>query len=121
MIYYKLNGKYYIRSVHERVNQHPASKATSTNLSIASGLGKRLRLLLEPVLPVKKTKAMQNRFGASIMCWLNRKNPQPIPAGGEIPCLQNFLFNEATGIRERWKIDMQVIRNSNRLQHLYLL
>jgi len=120
LIYYELNGGYYIRSVPVKVKQHPASKVASSNLSIASATGKRLRLLLEPVLPVKKSKTMQNRFSGSIMRWLNQQQPQRLPAGGELPCLQHFLFNEATSVKERWKIDMQVTRKGNQLQHLHL-
>jgi hypothetical protein len=120
LIYYELNGGYYIRSVPAQVKQHPASKPASSNLTIASRTGKRLRLLLEPVLPVKKTKTMQNRFSGSIMRWLNQQQLQPLPAGGELSCLQNFLFNEATGVKERWKIDMQLTRHGSKLLQLHL-
>jgi hypothetical protein len=120
LIYYELNGGYYIRSVPAQVKQHPASKPASSNLTIASRAGKRLRLLLAPVLPVKMTKTLQNRFSGSIMRWLNQPQLHPLPAGAELPCLQNFLFNEATSIKERLKIDMQLTRSGSKLLQLHL-
>lgn len=116
LIYYEWNGGYYIRTVPERVNQHPASKPASSNLAIASNLGKRLRMLLQPVLPAKKTRDLQNRLAGGIMRWLNQQQGQPVSPGGELTCLQHFLFNEATSISARWKIKLPVNRSGNILQ-----
>ena len=120
VIYYELNGQYYMRSVPEKVNQQPASKVTSKHFAIASTAGGVLRRHLLPVLPFSRSKPMQNGFASAIARWLNATTTVPGQATTGVPDLQNFSFNAATSVSERWKIDMRITHDGSSLLQLHL-
>jgi hypothetical protein len=110
IIYYELNGGYYTRIAPGRIKQTPATKIRSSNFAIAAGANRVLRSLLLPALPFPKDKKMQNRFGGAIMKWLQLQTPEQLEPATSLPYLQDFQFNEATSIPERWKVAITVTK-----------
>jgi hypothetical protein len=120
IVYYELNGGYYLRTVPARVRQTAATKRRSSNFSFAVGASRVLRALLLPALPFPKDKKMQNRFGGAIMKWLKLQTIKQLASDHDLPFIQNFQFNDKTDLRGRWKIPMQVTKAGEGLLQLSL-
>lgn len=120
IIYYELNGGYYKRAAPGKVKQTKATKMRSSNFSIAAGANRVLRSLLLPALPFPKDKKMQNRFGGAIMKWLQCQTLEELKPSANLPYIHDFQFNEATSLRERWKIPLSVTREASDVLQLHL-
>jgi hypothetical protein len=120
VIYYKLNGGYYTRIAPGKIKQTAATKIRSSNFAIAAGANRILRSLLQPAIPFPKDKKMQNRFGGAIMKWLQLKTPEQLEPATNLPYLQDFQFNEATSIRERWKVPLTVNKQMGDVLQLHI-
>ena len=119
-IYYELNGGFYTRAVPAKVRQTKATKICSKNFAVAAGANRVLRSLLQPAIPFPKDKKMQNRFGGAIMKWLQLKTPEQLEPATNLPYLQDFQFNEATSIRERWKVPLTVNKQMGDVLQLHI-
>ena len=120
VIFYKLNGDYYLRTVPARVRQTKATKLRSSNFSIAVGAASVLRKLLEPAIPFPKDKKMQNSFGGAIMKWLKQETQKQLKPGVDLPYIQGFQFNEKTELRSRWKVTLAVTKIADNLIQLHI-
>lgn len=120
VIYYELNGGYYTRMAPAKVKQTAATKIRSSNFAIAARANRVLRSLLLPAIPFPKDKKMQNRFGGAIMKWLQRQTPEQLEQTTSLPYLQNFQFNEATSIPERWKVPLSVNKQISDVLQLHI-
>ena len=120
VIYYELNGGYYTRIAPGRIKQTAATKIRSSNFAVAAGANSVLRTLLQPAIPFPKDKKMQNRFGGAIMKWLQLQTPEQLEPAANLPYLQDFQFNEATSIRERWKVPVTVNKQTGDVLQLHI-
>lgn len=118
IVYYELNGGYYLRTVPSRVRQTAATKRRSSNFSVAVGAGRVLRALLLPAIPFPKDKKMQNDFGGAIMKWLKQETLNQLVPANHLPYIQDFQFNNKTDVRERWKVPLSVIKPDEGLLQL---
>lgn len=116
LIYYELNGGYYVRAAPSKVRQTKATQIRSGNFSVAARSGKVLRSLLQPAIPFPKNKTMQNLFGGAIMKWLQLQTPDQLEPAIKLPYLQDFQFNEATSLHDRWKVPLTVTKEAGVLQ-----
>jgi hypothetical protein len=116
----KRNGKYYAREKRNRIAQTPATKRCGGNFGKASGMGKILRPLLEPVLPFPKDQVMQRSFSGAINSWFSSNDIGSLSPQTSLPFLNAFSFNTATSIQERWKLPMEVTQPSGDLLQLLI-
>ena len=105
-----------MRTAPAKVRQTKATKIRSSNFSIAVGAGKALRNLLAPAIPFPRNKKMQNLFGGAIMKWLQLQTPEQLAPATSLPYLNNFQFNDATSLPERWKVALTVTKEAGILQ-----
>ena len=110
LIYYELNGSFYIRSLPEKVNQTAATKSRSSNLAVASKAGSILRGLLAPAISPFNDKHMQNMFAGAIMKWLKQNNVEQLQPTANLPYLQYFQFNNRCSLTEHCKIPITVTK-----------
>lgn len=120
VIYYELNGGYYIRKAPGKIKQTAATKIRSSNFAIAARANRVLRSLLQPVIPNPKDKKMQNRFGGAIMRWLQLQTPDQLEQADNLPYLGHFQFNDATSIPERWKVPLTVNKQIGDVLQLHI-
>ncbi len=120
IIFYQRDGKFFARTMPDKVKQSAATKIRSRNFGIASTSGKTLRKLLAPVLPFPKDKNMQSRFSGAIAKWLRLYDVNHIPLATRLPFLTNFNFNEKTSIKERWKVPIVVTQPANDRVEVYI-
>src|SRR5690242_570130 len=120
LIYYELNGGYYIRTAPGKIKQSAATKIRSSNFAVAAGANRLLRQLLQPAIPFPKDKKMQNRFGGAIMKWMKQQNPEQLQAGKKLPFIHDFQFNEATSLQERWKVELTVNQQKPNILKLHI-
>jgi hypothetical protein len=120
VIYYQLNGGYYMRMAPGSIKQTAATKIRSSNFAIAAGANRVLRSLLLLIIPFPKDKKMQNRFGGAIMKWLQLQTPEQLEPAPRLPYLSDFQFNEATSIRERWKVPLTVNKQAGDVLQLHI-
>ena len=118
VVFIKRNGKYYARSRRTRIRQTAPTKRCSGNFGRASSMGSTLRRLLEPVLPFPKSTVMQRGFSGSINRWFKYGDTGSLVPQTRLPAIQDFSFNEATGIAERWKLPLTVTRPNDELLEL---
>jgi hypothetical protein len=94
VIGYSRNGKYFLRSMPDKVKQTAATKRAARRFGIASRKGKLIRTAFCPHLAV--------RYDGSLV---NRLNKHFIQAGrNNFPDLQGFHFNRHTGLEKLFTI-----------------
>jgi len=94
VIGYRRNGKYFLRSMPDKVRQTAATKRAARQFGIASRKGKLIRKAFRPHLDV--------RYDCSLV---NRLNKLFIQAGPDsFPDLQGFHFNRHTGLEKLFTI-----------------
>ncbi|HEY1165683.1 MAG TPA: hypothetical protein VGE90_10965 [Chitinophaga sp.] len=94
VIGYRRNGKYFFRSMPDKVRQTAATKRAARSFGIASRKGKLIRRAFRPHLDV--------RYDCSLV---NRLNKLFIQAGpNNFPGLQGFHFNRHTGLEKLFTI-----------------
>jgi len=94
VIGYRRNGKYFFRSMPDKVRQTAATKRAARHFGIASRKGKLIRNAFRPHLDV--------RYDCSLV---NRLNKLFIQAGPDsFPDLQGFHFNRHTGLEKLFTI-----------------
>lgn len=104
--YYERLGEFYVRSRPKKVRQTKATKKSAGNFGLANCLSGKLREGLKPAIPHPADRQMMYRFTDALYQWLLQNEGNPIT--GDIAPLQQFHFNAATGIAERWKIPIDV-------------
>lgn len=104
VVFYKRSGTYIARAVPAEVKQSAATKLRSKNFGVAATAGRIMRQLLLPVLPFPKDKQMQSKFSGAIAQWLKQSDAATMPPSNAIPFVNDFSFNEATSVAERWKL-----------------
>jgi hypothetical protein len=98
------DGKYYYRSVPEKVRQTKATRLSSNNFGLASKAGKMIRRYLAASIPNATDRHMHKRLAGSIANWLGLFKGLPPQPTAEIPFVHHFNFNPETKLAERWKI-----------------
>jgi len=94
VIGYRRNGKYFLRSMPDKVRQTAATKRAARRFGIASRKGKLIRTAFRPYLNVRYDSALVNRL-----------NKLFIQAGPDnFPDLQGFHFNRHTGLEKLFTI-----------------
>jgi len=109
LIYYKVNGKNYVRSFPEKVRQSQATKARATLFGQASTLGAIIRNQLPGIMPFPKDKHMQTRLVTALYQWLvqmkNQNNAEPL----QPDALKGFLFAEQRpSVFHRWRVNLDL-------------
>ncbi len=120
VIYYELNGGYYMRAAPSKVRQTKATKISSSNFSVAAGAGRVLRNLLQAAIPFPKNKKMQNLFAGAIMKWLQLQSPEQLAPAMKLPYIQDFQFNESNSLHERWKVSLTLKKETGDLLQLQI-
>ena len=96
VIGYRRNGRYFFRSMPDKVRQTAATKRAARSFGIASRKGKLIRSAFRPHLDV--------RYDCSLV---NRLNKLVIQAGrNNFPDLQGFHFNRHTGLEKLFTIPL---------------
>jgi hypothetical protein len=120
IVFYQRSGTYIARTVPATVKQSAATKVRSKNFGIAAAAGRILRGSLQHALPFPKNKIMQSRFSGAITHWLGINDTGSLPPQTGLPFISEFSFNEATGIKERWKLPLTVTRVDEQLLQLQI-
>jgi len=90
VIGYRRNGKYFVRSMPEKVKQTASTRRAARHFGIASRKGKLIRKAVRPYLDM--------RYDGTLV---NRLNKLFIQAGRDhFPNLRGFHFNKHTGIEK---------------------
>ena len=118
LVMYTMNGKQVIRSLPGSVKQTKAMQARSRNFGVASRASRMLRLQLAPFLPYPKDRVMQNKFTGAISKWLGKREIAAVVPENNITTLAGFSFNAACSLRERWKVQPELLHPSNNLMQL---
>jgi len=94
VIGYRRNGKYFLRSMPDKVRQTASTKRAARRFGMASRKGKLIRKAVRPYLDM--------RYDGTLV---NRLNKLFIQAGpDQFPNLQGFHFNRHTGIEKLFVI-----------------
>jgi hypothetical protein len=120
IVFYQRSGTYIARTVPATVKQSAATRVRSKNFGIAAAAGRSLRCSLQQALPFPKNKIMQSRFSGAITHWLGITDPGGLPPQTGLPFISEFSFNEATGIKERWKLPLTVTKVDEQLLQLQI-
>jgi hypothetical protein len=104
VIHYEMNGKFYVRSRPSRVKRTVNMRKRSGNFGLGAVTGKLLRAGFGTVLTAELERESQARFGGAIAKWLGTALLKNIPQQEAIAVLEDFNFNESTGLRERCKV-----------------
>lgn len=88
VIGYRRNGKYFFRSMPDKVRQTPATRRASRRFGIASRKGKLIRRALCPNLNMRYDGTLVNRLNKLLL----QSGPDNVQA------LQGFRFNRHTGM-----------------------
>jgi len=108
LVYYELNGGYYVRSKPTRVNQTAATKASAARFGMAVRNGNAIRQQLLLLLPDAKDRRIMYRLNAAVYKWLLSPSfINPVP-NQPVDALTGFQFNEKTSWAERMKLPLQV-------------
>lgn len=107
LVYYELNGGYYIRSKPTNVRQTAATKASAGKFGVAVRIGKSVRSSLTPLLPDSKDRQLMFRLNTAIYKWLLTEPPANSFTHQAITSLAGFQFNERTTLAERLKLRLQ--------------
>lgn len=108
IIYYELNGGFYMRSKPVAVKQSKATKASAVSFGTAVRLSKHLRIALAVMLPDAKDRTLMYRLNSCIYKWLlsepqkNKASFQPVTELG------HFSFNESAALEERLRLSLDV-------------
>ena len=93
IIYYVVNGNYYMRTVPEYVEQTPASQASANVLGNASTMGRLQRESLVGFIPNAKDKDMQNRLTTAFQYFTYRQQGRVFCIQLVTDTLETFAFN----------------------------
>ena len=107
LVYYELNGQYYIRSKPKKVKQTAATKASAGKFGMAVRTGKSVRSALTPLLPNIKDRQLMFRLNTAMYKWLLTEPAVNFWTRQPIPMLAGFQFNEKTALAERLKLCLQ--------------
>jgi hypothetical protein len=108
IIYYELNGGFYMRSKPVAVKQTKATKACAGSFGMAVRMSKNLRIALAVMLPDAKDRSLMYRLNACIYKWLlsgpqkNKISFRPVTE------LDYFSFNESAALKERLRLSLHV-------------
>jgi len=117
LIGYRRNGRYFMRSMPETVQQSPATRRAATHFGAASRKGKLIRRAFLPLLQINPDGSFGNRLNKALI-------------QGSLPELQGLRWNKHTGISsffscppERspngsWKIPAQILPPAGTATHL---
>lgn len=108
LIFYSRNGKYFVKTAPEKVQQTVATKKRSANFGLSSAAGKTLRFLLQPVLPFPKDRLMQVRFSGALSKWLGTKEIGDLLPQSPLPFVSGFNFNPETDMAERFRVQLEI-------------
>ncbi len=108
IIFFQRGGKFFARSMPDKVKQTPATKKRSRNFGIAASAGRILRGLLLPSLPFPKDKQMQSRFSGAIAKWLRLSDLKNLQPEDKVSDVLDFDFNPNSSLSERCKITIDV-------------
>jgi hypothetical protein len=100
LIGYKRNGKYFLRSMPESVQQTAATRRASRRFGIASGKGAFIRNAFYSHLDI-------HCDGSHI----NRMNKVLIAAGDDHAAITGFRFNQHTGVDHFFTVAPRLLRN----------
>jgi hypothetical protein len=120
LVFVNRGDQHYSRSIPAKIRQTAATKNSSSLFAEASAAAKVLRTLLQPIMPVKQDKQMQNGFFGAVA-----RSIKLIKAGNmlqvhPLPALSPFDCNPATGIRERFRVALSVSRISDSLVGVHI-
>lgn len=120
LVFVNRGDQHYSRSIPAKIRQTAATKNSSSLFAEASAAAKALRALLQPIMPVKQDKQMQNGFFGAVT-----RSVKLIKAGNmlplhPLPALSPFDCNPATGIRERFKVALSISRLSDNLVAVHI-
>lgn len=99
-------GKYYYRSLPDKVKQTKATKRSSNYFGLAAKAGKIMRLYLAASIPNEKDIHMQRRLESCIGKWLrsdSKLSPEPT---ADIPFVNHFNFDIEQRLEEKLKIEL---------------
>ena len=111
VVFYERGGKYIARSMPAKMKLTENTLKRSGNFAIASRAGAALRALLKPVLPFPKDRQIQNKLVGAISNWLQLHDAASLPPDKNVPFVNGFSFNPATGFAERFKVPFEVDQN----------
>jgi hypothetical protein len=120
IVFYQRLGTYIARALPATVTQSAATRVRSNNFGVAAAAGSSLRCSLQQALPFPKNKIMQSRFSGAIARWLALNDTGSLPTQNDLPFINEFSFNEATAIKERWKLPLTVTRVDEQLLQLQI-
>ena len=109
LIFYKVNGNKYVRTMPSKVRQTKATKAKASEFGKASTLGSLIRSQMLPIVANPKDLKMQTRLVSAVYQWLlqlkDRKNSNDVQPDG----LTGFQFNEQPYfLKERLRVGFTV-------------
>lgn len=102
----------YLRSMPDSICQSEATKRSSSYMGTASGIGAGMRRMFDSLLPEPKSKAMQNRFTGACKKWLQTGPLKQPSSGTALPFLTAFEFNEQSPVKERLKVAITLMQDS---------
>jgi hypothetical protein len=116
LIYYKMYGKTYVRTVPSRVKQTKATKARAGEFGRASSIGRVIRGILFSVIHNPTDKKMQTRLVSAVFEWLQSVGDRRAEPATQPRDLKMFQFaDQGPNVQERWKVNLQVINPSSGL------
>lgn len=108
LVFYKMGGKYYARTIPARVKQTKATKKRATEFGKASRTGKAIRQQLFPVIPFPSDNKMQTRLVSALFQWLRSDSYDPKEPCDQVPSVSAFQFTEGSTIKERWRVPLKI-------------
>ena len=120
VVFYTRYGKNFARSKPRKYKRTNAMKVRSRNFGIASSAARIIRMNLYKLIPFPKNKQMQSRFSSAVTKWIGSRDIQDILPETDIVLLNDFQFNEACRLQNRWKLSPVISNLSPGLLQLQL-
>ncbi len=114
IIYYKRNGKYFMRTKPAAVKQSKKSRQASGHFGQAAKLGTPLRKAFAPLYPAGENRPLMYRLNSALQNWVQNK-PGGLAGIHSIPELKDFQLNIATTFSERFRPKLVVSDTGNGL------
>ncbi|MEJ0081029.1 MAG: hypothetical protein WDM78_08820 [Puia sp.] len=92
-IYYKMDGKYYMRAAPRKYKQTKATKARAKEFGKASGIGRIIRENLSNVIFNADDRSMQTKLVGKIFSWMQIKQMPSAPEQSQFNDLVTFKFS----------------------------
>ncbi len=107
LVYYELNGGYYVRTKPTQVIQTASTKVSAGKFDLAVRTGKALRSIVAPLLPDTKDRQLMFRLNTAVYQWLLASSLNNMISSQPVGPLTNFSLTEKTSLAERLKLSLQ--------------